>query len=244
MRGSLLHYHAVLHENGLGGNIAGKAHLVGDHQHGHALFGQLPHHGQHFASQLRVKGRSRLVKIDDLRVRCQRTGNGHALLLAAGKLARIVVGSVGKAHLFQHLHANGIRLLFGHFAGNDEALGHVLQGSLVAEQIVALEHKGRLFAQPGNVGAAGLGKVERLAVKGELACVGSLQKVQTAQQGGLTGAGGAEDGHYIALFHGQVHAAQHLQLAGHFACAGPVEDACLQAGLCVGEKGFVDVFDL
>ena len=42
MRGSLLHYHAVLHENGLGGNIAGKAHLVGDHQHGHALFGQLP----------------------------------------------------------------------------------------------------------------------------------------------------------------------------------------------------------
>ena len=60
--------------------------------------------------------------------------------------------------------------------------------------------------QPGNVGTAGLGKVERLAVKGELACVGSLQKVQTAQQGGLAGAGGAEDGHHIALFHGQVHA--------------------------------------
>ena len=33
MRGSLLHYHAVRHENGLGGNIAGKAHLVGDNQH-------------------------------------------------------------------------------------------------------------------------------------------------------------------------------------------------------------------
>ena len=37
---------------------------------------------------------------------------------------------------------------------------------------------------------------------------------------------------------------RHLQLAGHFACTGPVEDACLQAGLCVGEKGLVDVFDL
>ena len=34
--GCLLHHYAVLHENGLGGNIAGKAHLVGDHQHGHA----------------------------------------------------------------------------------------------------------------------------------------------------------------------------------------------------------------
>ena len=91
-------------------------------------------------------------------------------------------------------------------------------------------------------GTAGLGKVERLTVKGELACVGSLQKVQAAQQGGLAGAGGAKDGHHIALFHGQVHAAQHLQLAGHFACTGPVEDACLQAGLCVGEKGFVGRF--
>ena len=89
-----------------------------------------------------------------------------------------------------------------------------------------------------------MGQVKGLAVQHQLACVGGLQKVQAAQQGGLAGAGGAEDGHHIALFHGQVHAAQHLQLAGHFACTGPVEDACLQAGLCVGEKGFVDVFDL
>ena len=42
LRGSLLHHHAVFHEYGLGGNVAGKAHLVGDHQHGHALLGQLP----------------------------------------------------------------------------------------------------------------------------------------------------------------------------------------------------------
>ena len=186
---------------------------MGNHQHGHALFGQLPHHGQHFASQLRVKGRSRLVKIDDLRVRCQRTGNGHALLLAAGKLARIVVGSVGKAHLFQHLHANGIRLLFGHFAGNDEALGHVLQGSLVAEQIVALEHKGRLFAQPGNVGTAGLGKVERLTVKGELACVGSLQKVQTAQQGAFAAARRADHHDDLAGLDSKADIIQHGGLA-------------------------------
>ena len=89
-----------------------------------------------------------------------------------------------------------------------------------------------------------MGKVKAFAVKYQLPGIGSLQKIQAPQQGGLAGAGRPKNGHHIALFHGQVHAAQHQQLAGHFACTGPVEDACLQAGLCVGEKGFVDVFDL
>ena len=78
MRGSLLHHYAVLHENGLGGNIAGKAHLVGDHQHGHALFSQLPHHAEHLASQLRVKGAGGLVKVNDLRVGGKGAGDGMA----------------------------------------------------------------------------------------------------------------------------------------------------------------------
>ena len=90
----LLHHDAVLHEHRLGRNIAGKAHLMGDHQHGHALLGQLPHDGKHLAGQLRVEGRGGLIKIDDLRVGCQRPGNGHTLLLAAGKLAGVVVRPV------------------------------------------------------------------------------------------------------------------------------------------------------
>lgn len=53
-----------------------------------------------------------------------------------------------------------------------------------------------------------------------------------------------QNGHHIALFYGQVHALQHLQLTGHFAGTGPVEDTRLQAGLRVGEKGLADIFDL
>ena len=217
---------------------------MGDHQHGHALFGQLPHDREHLTGQFRVQSAGGLVKIDDLRVGGKCPGNGHALLLAAGKLTRVGVCPVGKAHLCQHFHTHGVRLLSGHPAGHDQPLGHVLQSSLVPEEVVVLEHKGRLFAQAGDVGPVCMGQIKALAVKDQLACVGSLKKVQTPQQGGLAGAGGAENGHHIALFHGQVHPAQHLQLMGSLSRTGTVEDARMQAGLCIGAECFLHIADL
>ena len=53
VRGCLLHHDTVFHEHGLGGDVAGEAHFVGDHQHGHAFFGQLAHDGEHLAGQSR-----------------------------------------------------------------------------------------------------------------------------------------------------------------------------------------------
>ena len=147
---------------------------------------------------------------------------------------------VGKAYLGKHLHAAFIRLLLGQLPRHNEPLGHVLQGGLVAEQVVVLEHKGGLFAQPGNVGAAGMGKVEAFAVKYQLPGIGSFQKVQTAQQGGLAGAGRPQNGHDVAFFHGQVYPAQHGQLAGDLPCTGAVE----KAGLCVGAEGLLHIADL
>ena len=152
----------------------------------------------------------------------------------------VVVGTVGKAYLGKHLHADLIRLLLGQFTRHDEPFGHILQGGLVAEQVVVLEHKGRLFAQPGNVGAAGMGKVEAFAVKHQLPGIGSLQKIQAAQQGGLAGAGRPKNGHYIALFHGQVYPAQHGQLTGDLPRTGAVE----KAGFCIGAEGFLHIADL
>ena len=93
------------------------------------------------------------------------------------RMARDKVGTVCKAYLGQHLHADLIRLLLGQLTRHNEPFGHVLQGGLVAEQVVVLEHKGGLFAQPGNVGAAGMGKVETFAVKYQLPGIGSFQKV-------------------------------------------------------------------
>ena len=241
----LLHHHAVLHEYRLGGDVAGKAHLVGDHQHGHALFGQLPHDREHLAGQLRVKGTGGLVKVNDLRVGGKGAGNGNALLLSAGKLAGIVVGPVGQTDLFQHPSADLVCLLLWHPAGNDQALGHILQGGLVPEQVVVLEHKGCFFAQPGNVGPGDPAKIEGFAVEHQSAAVSGLQKVQAAQQGGLAGAGRAQNGNNVSFFHTQVHAVQDVQCAAHPAGIAARERPDVEAGLViVGVKCFVDVFDL
>ena len=131
-------------------------------------------------------------------------------------------------------------MLFGHLPGDDEPLGNVLQGGLVAEQVVVLEYKGRLFAQAGDIGAAGVGEVEVFAIKGQLAAVGGLEKVQTPQKGGLAGAGRAEDGDHVALFHGQVHALQNIQLTEQLLRTGAVKGS----GLCIGAEGFADIADL
>ena len=49
LRGGFLDHDTVFHEDGAGRDVAGKAHLMGDDQHGHALLCQLPHDGQHLA---------------------------------------------------------------------------------------------------------------------------------------------------------------------------------------------------
>jgi YgiT-type zinc finger domain-containing protein len=69
----------------------GKAHLVGHAQHGHAFFGQLDHHVEHFLDHFGVERRGRLVEQHDLRLHAQRPGDRHALLLAAGQLPGILV---------------------------------------------------------------------------------------------------------------------------------------------------------
>ena len=50
--------------------------------------GQLDHDVEHLLDHLRIKRRGRLVEQHDLRLHAQRAGDGDALLLAAGELAR------------------------------------------------------------------------------------------------------------------------------------------------------------
>ena len=50
------------------GHLAGKAHLMGDHQHGDAGVGQLFHQLKHFADHLGVEGAGRPVSYTHLDV--------------------------------------------------------------------------------------------------------------------------------------------------------------------------------
>ena len=71
LRGLIFLDPALIDEDDAVGYLAGKAHLVGDHQHGDAGVGQLLHQLQHLADHLRVKGGGGFVEQDDIRVHGQ-----------------------------------------------------------------------------------------------------------------------------------------------------------------------------
>ena len=73
-------------------HFLGEADFMGNDNHGHAFFGQILHYLQHFMTQFGVKRGSGLIKQHHFRFHRQRAGDSHALLLAARKLRRIVLG--------------------------------------------------------------------------------------------------------------------------------------------------------
>ena len=179
---------------------------MGDHQHGHAVVGQLAHDGQYLAGQLRVQRAGGLVKKDDVRPGGDGAGDGHPLLLPARKLPRIVVVPVGQAHPVQRPAADLFGLGFGHFAGDDQPLGDVLQRRFVAEQVVVLKDKACFAAHGVLLFFADMAELVGLAVKSHGAAVGLLQEIDAAQKRRLAGTAGPQNGHHVALFHAQVHA--------------------------------------
>ena len=143
----------------------------------------------------------------------QRPGNGHPLLLPAGKLVRVVVCPLRKPHLRQQfprlLFQLGVHRLFvgavvrALLCQQLPCQHHVLQGGILREEVEVLEHQPEvqpLFADLAFPLGGGVGGVPHgLAVHPDAAGVRPLQKVQAAQQGGLAGAGRADDGQCLAL---------------------------------------------
>src|SRR5438105_13233427 len=80
---ALLEDHAVVHEDDSIRRYAGEAHLVADHDHGHALVRELLHDVEHLTDHLRVQRGRRLVEKHEGRLHRQRPGDRHPLLPAA-----------------------------------------------------------------------------------------------------------------------------------------------------------------
>jgi len=66
--------------------VAGEAHLVGDDDEARAGFGEVAHDVEHFRGEFRIQGACGLVQQKKARAGGERTGDGDALLLAAGQL--------------------------------------------------------------------------------------------------------------------------------------------------------------
>src|SRR6185295_5754076 len=97
--------------------------------------------------------------------------------------------------------------------------GDVAERGQVREQVEALEDEADLLALLGelavaqvDVAAIDLLLADQLAVDVDVAGGRLLQIVDAAQQRGLAGAAGTDDGYLLATRHLQGNAGQHLQL--------------------------------
>ena len=180
---------------------------MGNDGHGHALLGKVTHQIQHLTHHFRVKGGGRLVKQHDLRVHGQCTDNGNTLLLAAGKHVGVLIGLIGKADTFQQRHGLLLGLLGCFLLQGNGRHGDVLQHRLMGKQVEVLEHHAHLLAVQVDIHRL-TGQIH--AIKEDLAGGGLLQQIQAAQQRGLAGAGGTDDGHYLSLFDLQIAVIQRM----------------------------------
>ena len=150
----------LMQEHHAGRDVARKAHLVGHDQHRAALLGERAHDAQHFADQLGIERRGRLVEQHHLRPHGERARDRRALLLASGEMGGIVAPFVGDADFREQrarfLDAFRARaLLHMH-----RRLDQVLQHRQMRPQVEALEHHAEFgadavdLAPVGRLGAA------------------------------------------------------------------------------------------
>ncbi len=196
--------------------MAREAHLVRDHQHGHAFVRELAHDQQHFAAQFRIERAGRLVEQQHLGRHRQRAGDRHPLLLAARQPRRIGVAFVGEVDLDQKLLGDGDGLVARHALHPKRRLDQVFQHRHVRPQIEVLEH----HADVGPHGAlrglglpVGLGDADRCALHDDAALARLFEQGEATQQRRLARAARPHDADHVALHHRQRDAGQHLMRA-------------------------------
>src|SRR6185503_15549116 len=149
---ALLHDGALVHEHDPVRRVAGKPHLVADHDHGHAALPQGAHDLEHRAHQLRIERAGRLVEQHDPGLERDRPRDRDPLLLAARELARGVAGAVGEADPLQGRVAQ--RLGPGARLARDlaEREGDVAERGHVRVEVEGLEHHADALAGVVDVG--------------------------------------------------------------------------------------------
>ena len=180
--------------------------VVGDEDGGHAkvLLDAANLHLE-VAAELGVDGAEGLIQKEHLGLGDDGAGQGHTLLLAAGKLVGVLLRLVLQPHNgedFRNLAADGILGDLLHV----QAKGHVLGHAHVGEKAVLLEHHADAPVPGADVG-------DVLAVHGDLAAGDVLQAGKTPQQGAFAAAGGPQQGDQVALFNIHGDALQDLVLS-------------------------------
>ncbi len=183
---------------------------MGDDEHSHPGLGQVDHRIKHLFDHLGVEGRGGLVKEHDLGLHGQCAGDGGSLLLAAGKLARMLVGLFRDAYLLQQFHRFLFSFLPRPFAHSDGRQSDVVQDRQMGEEVELLKDHADLTADGSDV-ADIMGEFN--AIHDDLTALVLLQPINGADEGGLAGAGRAENDDDLPLLHGHVDALQRVKVA-------------------------------
>ena len=200
-RGHLLDAAGVEHRHAIGHRHRFLL-IVGDVDDGDAQLAlDAPDLELHLLAQAAIERPQRLVHQHQIGLEHQRPGDGHALLLAAGELAR-----APPLVAFQPHQRQRPRHALGDLAGAEvprfERERKVLAHRHVREQGVVLEHH-------ADVALARRHVLHRLAVDADGAAAGRLEAGQHHEAGGLAGAGGAEQRQELAFAHVQLQIAHH-----------------------------------
>lgn len=174
---------ADVHEDDTVRNLAGKAHFVRHHHHGHALRSESDHNIEHFAYHLRIESRCRLVEKHDDWIHRQGARNGDTLLLAARQLSRELVLVLDEAHALQHLQS--ALLGFVSLAAEHLYLGNrkIVRHRQMREQLKMLEDHANAAAHLRQVCRP---VMDSDAVNPDFAFLDRLQRIDGLDQGGFT----------------------------------------------------------
>ena len=202
-------------------HVACKVHFVGDDEHRAAFLGQRAHDAEHFADELGIERRGRLVEQHHLRPHRKRARDRRALLLAARQMRGIVIAPLGHAHSrkqrLRFLDAFLARTLLHMHRRFDQ----VFQHRQMRPEIEALEHHAELGADAVDLFPVGrtrgpvafLAHLDRLARDGDDAEIRRLQKIDATQKRALARTRRAEDRDDVAVASGKRNAAQDFDLA-------------------------------
>ena len=117
--------------------------MSNDH-HGDMLLSKILDNLQDLTGQFWIKCRCRFIKKQDLRIHTERTGNGNSLLLSSGKLKRICLLLVCKAHFLKKASCLGVNLIFLSLLHLQRCIHYIFQYRKMRKQIELLEHQSHI----------------------------------------------------------------------------------------------------